>query len=170
MAGKLGIDYKVLMEIWKPDLRRYRRELSRAVYDALEENGQCLFLILDNAGADDGEPIKDFISQRPTHRTSIIITTRNPIAFPDYEKIALSDFLLEEGVAYVEQGLAHMWGSFPQSNKEAFSAAVRHLVKVAGLTPLKLDLAVNFLQQNRLHTINNIISDGLMSEKNFLVR
>ena len=139
MAQELGKDWGALASHYRYSPQEYHRALGQLVYNALAEKGQRIFLILDDAKKQHAEAIKNFALHKEQDRAKIIITTRDPKAFKrQYPQVMLADFCEQEGRAYVSQQLQVM-------DRENHSADVDALLKVVGQTPMKLELAMGYL-------------------------
>jgi hypothetical protein len=100
-------------------------------------------LILDNAV--DNDLVADLLSYRPSI-VQAIITTRNQIAFSDYEQVKLADFNPEEGMEYIKT-------CFKATNRKLNDQVITSLIQEVGLIPQKLALAVGYLSQRKLVTV-----------------
>ncbi|OJW72965.1 MAG: hypothetical protein BGO68_02610 [Candidatus Amoebophilus sp. 36-38] len=134
LAQELGIDYQTLANLTKGSIR-YFEELTRRIYDALEDRQQPVLLILDNVR--DTTIIGTCLLHRPS-LIEVIITTRDKKSFKDYSQVELSSFTREEGITYIQQRLDALKPS--EQDIEA-------LIKEVGLIPQKLALATGYITE-----------------------
>jgi tetratricopeptide (TPR) repeat protein len=151
MASKLNIDHIDLARKWGRASRQYHEKLSCAIYDALKENDQRLLLMLDNA--QNAELVRNCDLRRDKNRIKIIVTTRDPIAFSDYDsaQVELAGFSKAEEKAYVLQRLEPIKRRYPPDER-VFEQAVEHLAAAVGPSPLRLELATGYIRTKSLHT------------------
>ena len=147
LAKELGISYQALMEELKQEPERYLEELSRSVYNELAKRGQGILLILDNAN--DANLIAECLLHKP-ESIEAIITTRSEGSFSHYKGIKLASFKPEEAEQYVKESLQ-------SSLVKASEKDIRLLIEEVGFIPQKLALAVGYMNQKRLLTLQRYV-------------
>jgi len=148
LAHELGIDYQKLAQGFKESYHNYLPELSRRVYNALEDRKQSVLLILDNAT--DANLIDNCLLYR-TDLVQVIITTRKAKNFSVYSQVKLAAFKKEEGIQYIKKCFE---SSLYQPNEQEIAA----LIEEVGLIPQNLALAVGYIGQKRLMTVQGYIN------------
>jgi len=143
LAQELGIDYQKLAQGFKQSYDNYLPELSKKVYNALEDRKQPILLILDNAA--DANLIDKCLLYRP-NLVQVVITTRKARDFKAYSQVELAAFKREQGERYVKN-------CFESSLYKPSEQEIAALIKEVGLIPQKLALAVGYIGQKRLMTV-----------------
>ncbi len=145
LAQELDIDYQALANLTKESIK-YLEELTRRIYNALEDRQQLTLLILDNV--DDSRIIDVCLLYKPS-LVQVIITTRDKKSFKDYNQIELSSFTKAEGKIYIQQRL--------QDIKPA-DQDVEALIKGVGLIPQKLALATGYISEISFMNVEKYIA------------
>jgi tetratricopeptide (TPR) repeat protein len=148
IADELRINYQWLQE-YKKEPGKYLSELSRQVYNVIEDRKHRVLLVLDNAV--DAALIDECLLHRPS-LVKMLITTRNQKDFSNYDPINLSTFTEPEGKTYLQQSL----------RKNTFSPNeddIKALIREVGLIPQKLTLAVGYLCAYQSINIQDYISE-----------
>jgi tetratricopeptide (TPR) repeat protein/putative ribosome biogenesis GTPase RsgA len=147
LAQELGIDYQKLAQGFKQSYNNYLPELSKRVYNALEDRKQPTLLILDNAA--DANLVVGCLLHRPD-LVQVVITTRKARDFKIYSQVELAAFKREEGEKYIRN-------CFESSLYKPSEQEIAVLIKEVGLIPQRLALAVGYIGQKRLMTIQGYI-------------
>jgi tetratricopeptide (TPR) repeat protein/putative ribosome biogenesis GTPase RsgA len=147
LAQELGIDYQKLAQGFKQSYDNYLPELSKRVYNALEDRKQPTLLILDNAA--DANLVAGSLLYRPD-LVQVVITTRKARDFKAYSQVELAAFKREEGEKYIKN-------CFESSLYKPNEQEIAVLIKEVGLIPQRLALAVGYIGQKRLMTIQGYI-------------
>ncbi|OJW71117.1 MAG: hypothetical protein BGO68_04705 [Candidatus Amoebophilus sp. 36-38] len=148
LAQELGIDYQKLAEGFKQAYEQYLLELSRRVYNALADRKRTVLLILDNAA--DSKLIANVLKHRPSS-VQIVITTRKARNFEAYSQVKLAAFKKEEGIKYVKK-----W--FESSLYQPTDTEITALIEEVGLIPQNLALAVGYIGQKKLMTMQGYVA------------
>ena len=144
MADGLGVDWRPLAKHHRDSPSNYRKALGQLIYLALAEKDQRLFLILDDVQAQHTEMIQDMLLHRDHDRVMIIMTTRDPKCFQrKYPQVALADFSEPEAREYVSQQLQAI-------GREVHAAVVTTLLEALYRTPMKLELAMRYLEETEI--------------------
>ncbi|MHA7877843.1 MAG: tetratricopeptide repeat protein [Bacteroidota bacterium] len=150
MAHELGQDWRALAKLHQDSPRAYHKALGQLVYRTIVEKAQRLFLIIDNVEAQHKEMIQDILLHSTQGKIKVIITTRDPQCFQrKYPQVALADFSAPEGRAYVSQELRAM-------DREADEAAVTAFLAALPPTPLRLELAMSYLEKTYMPLLDYI--------------
>jgi len=153
LATELGINYQPLAQELKKDNTKYLAELTRKIYNTLEDSGQSTLLILDNTT--NPEVLRACLLHRPKF-VQMIITTRDNIDFKDYGQIKLDSFTREEGIAYIKKKLQDI----RSSEKD-----IDDLINMVGLIPQKLALATGYISEIKFVNIERYLSKRKALEK-----
>ena len=149
LAQELQVAYQPLAKKLATDSSKYRQELARMVYEALEKSSQPTLLILDNA--QDASLVADYLLHRLA-AIQVIITTRSAEAFEGkYEQLQLGPFSQDEGKGYLEV-------RFKAMNRADTPQEIASLLKKVGLVPQKLNLAAGYLQARQQATTAQYIA------------
>ncbi|MHB9147282.1 MAG: NB-ARC domain-containing protein, partial [Candidatus Amoebophilus sp.] len=148
LAQELGIDHQKLAQGFKEAYHNYLPELSRRVYNALADRKQSILLILDNAT--DANLITSCLLYR-SDLVQVIITTRKAKIFSAYSQVKLAAFKKEEGEQYIKN-------CFESSLYQPNEQETADLIEEVGLIPQNLALAVGYIGQKRLMTVQGYIN------------
>ena len=149
LAQELQVAYKPLAQQLDVNSKKYRQELARMVYQALEKSNQSTLLILDNA--QDASLVADYLLHRPA-AIQAIITTRSAEAFEGkYDQLQLGPFSQDQGEGYLEV-------CFKEMNRAYTAQEVSSLLEEVGQVPQKLELAASYLQSYELFTTAQYIA------------